>query len=273
MHAETEAERQARRTKLGDSLASGEPLLLVPLNLGGLPVASAEHDKGRVGVHASWTTPKFKLVGFVNRGRDQMDKPDKGSHASKVHGHDAVVGDDGNHTAFAEWRVNDWFFVLDADYRGGAARQAALKLVSRAAEEWAKAVDPLLSGTALPSAGERNQALATLQVALSKTATKSSTDELHQYLAALKKAGIRSDSITDIALNGDPNTLIVTVTSAWHNEPKGVRLDAATSLWKLWAAIHNPEKPDRAFLKIVDESGEKVGGSGWVGSSIDVEDE
>ena len=68
----------------------------------------------------------------------------------------------------------------------------------------------------------------------------------------------------------------------WFPAARGCRTDVATSptkrrlvaareLWRLWAAIHSPKDPDHAPIKLVDEEGRRIGGSGLAGSVIKVE--
>jgi hypothetical protein len=64
---------------------------------------------------------------------------------------------------------------------------------------------------------------------------------------------------------------VITVTNSWHYQPYQTRLQAAQNLWKVWATLASPDKPDRARIKLVDLNGNRVGGSSWLaGSVIDV---
>ena len=69
---------------------------------------------------------------------------------------------------------------------------------------------------------------------------------------------------------GTGDELRVTVSDRWQPNPYDLRLQAAQGTWRMWATIHSPEDPDRAFIKFVDEQGNWVGGSGEKASQIEV---
>jgi hypothetical protein len=67
----------------------------------------------------------------------------------------------------------------------------------------------------------------------------------------------------------------VTVKNTWHYEPKQIRLQAAQTLWNVWATQFCPEKEtiDNCRIRIVDLAGNEVGGSSaWAGSMVNVKD-
>jgi len=66
-------------------------------------------------------------------------------------------------------------------------------------------------------------------------------------------------------------TLIIVVSEDWRYAAYQARLEAAYQLWKCWATIRSPDDMNAAFLMILDEYGNNVGGSGWSrGSQISV---
>ncbi len=71
---------------------------------------------------------------------------------------------------------------------------------------------------------------------------------------------------TDIKARND--TLTLTVSYAWHEGHYQRRLQTAQGLQKQWASIHDPQHPDHAYIDIVDQMGNKVGGSKTFGSQI-----
>jgi hypothetical protein len=64
--------------------------------------------------------------------------------------------------------------------------------------------------------------------------------------------------------------VIVTVGSTWHHAIRQQRLMAAQKLWRAWSEINSPTDPDKSRIKLVDGNGNEVGGSGVMGSSIDI---
>jgi len=78
------------------------------------------------------------------------------------------------------------------------------------------------------------------------------------------KAYMANAKLSDLS----PDDLEVTVTTRWHYEPKAIRLQMAQVIWKAWAGIHRPEKPDAAYITLRDASGNKVGGSRVMGGSL-----
>lgn len=70
-------------------------------------------------------------------------------------------------------------------------------------------------------------------------------------------------------LSAREHLLTITIADAWHYQPYQLRLQGAQDLWKIWAGIHFPDKPDTARVSIVDRHGNEVAGSRvWGGSLI-----
>lgn len=64
----------------------------------------------------------------------------------------------------------------------------------------------------------------------------------------------------------DGDTVIITVTNAWQYEGYRMRLQLARVHWQAWAGIHSPNNPDKARIKLLDITGDEVGGySLWKG--------
>ena len=76
--------------------------------------------------------------------------------------------------------------------------------------------------------------------------------------------------VESVSIQEDEATIMVS--DAWHFLPQQLRLQRAQELWAVWAKIHSKTKPDHSFLKLVDGNGNRVGGSGFVGSSVSVND-
>jgi len=78
------------------------------------------------------------------------------------------------------------------------------------------------------------------------------------------KAYMANAKLSDLS----PDGLEITVTTRWHYEPKAIRLQMAQVIWKAWAGIHRPEKPDAAYITLRDATGNKVGGSRVMAGSL-----
>lgn len=88
-----------------------------------------------------------------------------------------------------------------------------------------------------------------------------------QFLNTLAAIGV--DSTWIAAVNVVTATdLELTVSNAWHYQPKQIRLQAAQTLWETWARVASPNELDLAHLKLLDMSGNNVGGSGMFAGSI-----
>lgn len=88
---------------------------------------------------------------------------------------------------------------------------------------------------------------------------------LDEFVDRLSAANVNS-IIQSVSVSDE--TATITVTNAWHYSVYQVRLQAAQNLWKIWASIASPSKPDRARIKIVDFNGNEVGGSRILGGSL-----
>ncbi|MBD2111734.1 MULTISPECIES: hypothetical protein [Cyanophyceae] len=65
-----------------------------------------------------------------------------------------------------------------------------------------------------------------------------------------------------------PACIDIGVSTAFLSQNKAVRLELATHLWKGWAIASSPNDPDKARIRLVTQSGKKVGGSGMMGGSM-----
>jgi hypothetical protein len=98
------------------------------------------------------------------------------------------------------------------------------------------------------------------------------TAAVEQFYRQIRQIDESGSLIADVSPSSLASQVKVTVASSWHYQPYQVRLDAAKSLWQRWALIACPSNLDYAYLKIVSTSGDRVGGSGWLGGSmIDVD--
>ncbi len=67
-----------------------------------------------------------------------------------------------------------------------------------------------------------------------------------------------------------PQIAVFTVSRQWYYIPYEIRLKFAQTLQESWAYIYSPKDPDKAMIKILDESGNRLGGSKLAGSLVDV---
>ncbi len=91
----------------------------------------------------------------------------------------------------------------------------------------------------------------------------------HQLLEELNRIQENSVRFFDSVGKGvNEGQVVITVTDLWHLAPYQERLQAAQSLWQEWANIHSPQDVDRARIKLVDLSGNEVGGSRILAGSL-----
>ena len=67
---------------------------------------------------------------------------------------------------------------------------------------------------------------------------------------------------------GVANGITVVVAPKWLSSTREQREIYARTLWQTWARIVSPSYLDGAYITLVDSTGEVVGGSGALGSSI-----
>ena len=83
--------------------------------------------------------------------------------------------------------------------------------------------------------------------------------DVKRLIAKLRETGIGPDVIVGGVY--DRHFARLAVANSWHYEPYQIRFQAAQNIWKLWAVIHAPDDMDMARVKLVDLSGNAVGGS------------
>lgn len=102
-----------------------------------------------------------------------------------------------------------------------------------------------------------------------EAAQKEIQDKLDAYMAVLELAEVQLiDRVSVRRIGSDSWEATLTVTNIWHLRHKQIRLQDAQTLWEAWALIASPDDPDRARIKLVDQRGNKVGGSGLLGGSM-----
>lgn len=84
---------------------------------------------------------------------------------------------------------------------------------------------------------------------------------LKTYANKIRELDPQGSVIYQLAPDLSNHTVKIRVTSAWHSQPYQSRLQMAQNLWKLWVSVRTPAEPDRAYIKIEDLNGNKIGGS------------
>jgi hypothetical protein len=87
--------------------------------------------------------------------------------------------------------------------------------------------------------------------------------DIDMFVKVLEASGVNNSTIARCSNRGD--TLVVVVANSWHILPYQIRLQSAQNLWKVWARIHAPEKPDSASISLTDYNENEVGGSRALG--------
>ena len=95
--------------------------------------------------------------------------------------------------------------------------------------------------------------------------TPEPTTNLDKYLKIINDSGLNS-YISEVSL--DNKTATIKVRDSWHFQHYQLRLQCAQNLWTAWASLVSPNDPDRAIIYLIDNNGNNVGGSGWLGGSM-----
>lgn len=102
-----------------------------------------------------------------------------------------------------------------------------------------------------------------------------SWDLAEKLKAAFAEMGADKLLIASIKVEREfPKTITATVhvTNLWHYTTYQVRLQRIQVAWQAWAAISENDPKEGARLRIVDDLGNEVGGSGLLGSDVWVSD-
>ncbi len=152
-----------------------------------------------------------------------------------------------------------WYYPSSASDKG-RMRKEAIALATIAAT-WTEKV---AAGGFDAQATAANAAAASVAVNSDHARDATATERLRVVTSYLPKV------VESASAKG--NELTVEVKSAWHRMPRAMRAEQARKMWKTWATANTPADPDKSYLKITDGTGHKVGGSGMMGSTVDVDD-
>lgn len=95
---------------------------------------------------------------------------------------------------------------------------------------------------------------------------------MREFEAELKRIDPRGQLVARVAPDRfmtDCDTCIdITVSSGFLGLNKATRLEVATQLWTIWVRYSGVTDADKARIRLVTQSGKKVGGSGMMGGSM-----
>jgi hypothetical protein len=97
---------------------------------------------------------------------------------------------------------------------------------------------------------------------------------IEMFISVLKTKGLIGESgfISDVTFESDNKRAVLTVSNVWHMQAKQIRLQAAQNLWKQWAIICVNQavgnNADACPIKLIDNNGNDVGGSSFMGGSL-----
>lgn len=107
-----------------------------------------------------------------------------------------------------------------------------------------------------------------------RKAAESAEKNLQGYIDLINATGMNV-YVDSVGYYSGFKWIEVTVKNTWHYEPKQIRLQAAQTLWEVWATQFCPEEEtlDNCRIRLVDLAGNEVGGSSaWGGSVVNVKD-
>ena len=97
-------------------------------------------------------------------------------------------------------------------------------------------------------------------------AKTSATKLVSKFRTKLNANGLNEQIITGLKCKGKEVT--ITVVDAWSGMDYDGRLQAADSLYKLWAITASPDSPDSARIQIQNSNGKTIGGSRALAGSL-----
>lgn len=153
-----------------------------------------------------------------------------------------------------------WFYPASAADKGRMRKEATA--LATAAASWTEKV---ASGAFDAAATAANAAAVSAAVTSDSGREAVAKERLRVVMSYLPKIA------ESASLKG--NELTVEIKPTWHLWPRSLREEQTRKMWKTWALANSPGDPDKSYLKITDGTGKKIGGSGMMGSSIDVDDD
>lgn len=120
---------------------------------------------------------------------------------------------------------------------------------------------------------EAKALLSTVQIASNRIEIAYQFDDhtitaVNEFKEAVSSFDPDGNVFVDIRASEINGMVLVKVGNGWHYEPYQIRKQVAQGLWRIWAAAYSPNSPDSARIKILDLSGNRVGGSSAFGGSL-----
>lgn len=103
------------------------------------------------------------------------------------------------------------------------------------------------------------------KAALSKSPEETRAQIYDAFLESIRTCG-NGTMFSEVATKD--TMLVVVVTEEWNYAIYPARLEQARQMWRTWAALRSPNDMNSALLIMLDEYGNKVGGSRGLGSEI-----
>lgn len=265
----------------GTTMIEDAPQLLAPMALDGFALASVRVHQECCGLKAQYvslhpaTTRLTPTIAFI-KSNEPLPTLGKTSTVTQVGEYVAILDDEREFKSVTmQWSMGAWVVIVSVEYErasdGATARDAAKQI----APQLAAKLEQYLTGTP-PPRRDREQHIASV-AKLNATADAVANDSrrknsLQSFVQKLRDADVSSALIVTAEL--DPLgqvDVILTVGPQWHRTVRQERLQLAQSLWETWARIASPRDLDNAHIKLVDRRGNKIGGSGVMGSSIELD--
>ena len=90
------------------------------------------------------------------------------------------------------------------------------------------------------------------------------------YEKAIAETEIIGELLHSVSVGKQAHEVVVSVRMAWLDKPKQARLLLAQSLQGAWSKIHSPDAPAEALIVVIDEVGNRLGGSETNGTDVRV---
>lgn len=269
--AETSARLAAELSKASDSAAKSDFTAFIPVELPGFALVRADRhpkvvprmpDFPQTGVWAHYLSRQgdgTKAELLVEKNAEPLSDGRKlmlGKTPARASTDEDIA---------VSWRSRELLGVLWLYPAGSGSKNRARKkavALAKAAAEWTEGI----AAGAL-DATQKSQHAAAIESAVS-------SDSARELAAKRRLADVMrrlpADAVQSVSLRGDELTVVVA--PHWLLLPRSVRREQARKMWKSWATVNSPLEADRSRLKITNGAGQKIGGSGMMGSSISVED-
>jgi hypothetical protein len=262
----------------GAELVEQSPALLVPRNVDGLALGVVVPNKNCCGVHAAYISDVQVLdaelwLATTTEQIHELNKPD-GSTEIEFGRQRGVLSDTaGSDEINVQWTNHRWIGIAVVHYSKRAERAKARAIAVQLASRADGLLEQYLIGP-LPSIEERKAQMAAVVEANAARHDAKIARRVDRFLEKIRDAGVVDGVVAKAKMDplGEGNDIIVTVGASWNRATKSERLQLAQTLWRTWALSSGLQDADAAHIRLVDHSGNRLGGSGTMGSSIELAD-